>query len=179
MRGRAIWLLLPLLLLSGCFFSFWGGNREGYGELTLENQRTHERDTFFYRDPSGRLLTEGLSRASWLMRDVNTGQVAPIDPRLLDFMVRVRQTLGLPARAVLVVTSGYRSPQTNAVLRAQTGGVAAEKSYHIRGMAVDLKIPGVSTSRVEDAALSLKMGGVSYYGDTDHVHLDSGPVRTW
>jgi uncharacterized protein YcbK (DUF882 family) len=45
--------------------------------------------------------------------------------------------------------------------------------------AIDIRIPGVSSAKVSDAALSLHRGGVGYYAQSDFVHVDVGRVRRW
>jgi uncharacterized protein YcbK (DUF882 family) len=45
--------------------------------------------------------------------------------------------------------------------------------------AIDIRVPGVSTERLRDAALSLHEGGVGYYPKSQFVHVDVGPVRQW
>jgi uncharacterized protein YcbK (DUF882 family) len=59
------------------------------------------------------------------------------------------------------------------------GNGVAKNSYHIKGMAVDLRSEGRSTEQIRDAALSLGGGGVGYYPRSDFVHVDCGPVRQW
>ena len=81
------------------------------------------------------------------------------------------------ADAVQVI-SGYRSPASNAALHANSSGVAT-RSLHMRGMAMDIRIPGVSLARVRDTALALGRGGVGYYPASDFVHVDVGKVRQW
>jgi uncharacterized protein YcbK (DUF882 family) len=82
--------------------------------------------------------------------------------------------------SVIDVVCGYRTPETNAALRQnspQTG--VAEHSQHMEGHAIDLRVPGVSTAQVRNAALSLHAGGVGYYPVSQFVHVDVGPVREW
>ena len=43
----------------------------------------------------------------------------------------------------------------------------------------DIRLPGVPTTAVRDAALRLQRGGVGYYRDSNFVHVDVGPVRRW
>ena len=74
--------------------------------------------------------------------------------------------------------SGYRSPATNAMLHAESHGVAA-KSLHMQGMAIDIRIGGRQLAKVRDAALALAVGGVGYYPKSDFVHVDVGRVRRW
>jgi hypothetical protein len=49
----------------------------------------------------------------------------------------------------------------------------------MEGHAIDLRVPGVPTARLRDAALSLQAGGVGYYPVSQFVHVDVGPVREW
>ena len=76
------------------------------------------------------------------------------------------------------VISGYRSPQTNAALRAASGGVA-ENSLHLLGQAIDIRIPGFKLQELYRAAVDLRGGGVGIYPGSDFVHVDIGRVRTW
>jgi uncharacterized protein YcbK (DUF882 family) len=45
--------------------------------------------------------------------------------------------------------------------------------------AIDIRVPGVSTRLLDQAALSLHAGGVGYYPTSQFVHVDVGPVRQW
>jgi uncharacterized protein YcbK (DUF882 family) len=76
------------------------------------------------------------------------------------------------------VISGYRSPKTNAMLAARSNQVA-KNSYHVHGMAIDLRLPGRPLPTLRAAALELAGGGVGYYPKSDFVHVDVGPVRAW
>jgi uncharacterized protein YcbK (DUF882 family) len=62
--------------------------------------------------------------------------------------------------------------------RSAHSGVA-QKSMHLTGQAIDIRLPGVDLSDVRDAALDLKRGGVGYYADSGFVHIDTGRVRRW
>lgn len=170
-------LVLLACSLAGCsLFRF--GTDQGPNSLTLENQMTRERMTLDYRKPDGEIDLGAWQQASYIMRDPRSPEGPMIDPALLDFMAALRNRLGLPPQAVIVITSGYRSPTTNAELQRRSRH-AADNSYHVRGMAADIKIPGVPGAKVAEAALALKRGGVAYYPNNEHVHLDTGPVRTW
>jgi uncharacterized protein YcbK (DUF882 family) len=76
------------------------------------------------------------------------------------------------------VICGYRSQQTNAMLRSHSHGVA-EHSLHLEGRAIDVRLPGVPTARLRDLALGMARGGVGYYPESDFVHLDNGRPRHW
>jgi uncharacterized protein YcbK (DUF882 family) len=55
----------------------------------------------------------------------------------------------------------------------------AEHSQHMQAKAIDIRVPGVSTLKLRNAALSLNEGGVGYYPVSKFVHVDVGPVREW
>jgi uncharacterized protein YcbK (DUF882 family) len=77
-----------------------------------------------------------------------------------------------------LVVSGYRSPTTNMRMYLRGEGVA-KHSYHIKGMAVDLRSERRSLGQVRDAALDVQCGGVGYYPRSGFVHVDCGPIRRW
>jgi uncharacterized protein YcbK (DUF882 family) len=64
------------------------------------------------------------------------------------------------------------------MLRKQNKGVS-RRSLHIRGMAADLRLPGIKLKALRKAAYDLQMGGVGYYPRSNFVHLDVGQVRFW
>jgi uncharacterized protein YcbK (DUF882 family) len=45
--------------------------------------------------------------------------------------------------------------------------------------AIDIRLPGVKTANLRDAALALGRGGVGYYPLSDFIHVDVGRVRRW
>lgn len=124
----------------------------------------------------GKYLPDAFSEIKMVMRDHRNNEKFPIDPRLMDVIYVLQNRIGM-IKPVHVV-SGYRSPQTNAMLRRTTEGVA-RNSLHMSGQAVDIRIPGVSLSSVRNTALDLQSGGVGYYPKSDFVHMDTGRVRTW
>jgi uncharacterized protein YcbK (DUF882 family) len=95
---------------------------------------------------------------------------------VLDLLQLLR--LQLECQDPFLVVSGYRSPATNAWMHAHKSGVAS-KSFHIKGMAIDLRCEGRLLSQVRRAAVSLCAGGVGYYPNSDFVHVDCGPIRYW
>jgi uncharacterized protein YcbK (DUF882 family) len=95
---------------------------------------------------------------------------------VLDLLGMLRDRLD--TRYPFLVISGYRSPATNHAMHMRSGGVASH-SYHIKGMAIDLRCEGRDLPYVQRAAASLRGGGVGYYPRSDFVHVDCGPVRYW
>ncbi|MGQ9659811.1 MAG: YcbK family protein [Thermochromatium sp.] len=118
-----------------------------------------------------------LQRLNHFFRDFRTDEVTNMDPHLFDLLYDLKLQLGDPD-ARFDVISAYRSPTTNAQLRKVSCGVA-RNSLHLRGQAVDVRFPDLSTRLLRDAAVALGRGGVGYYKRSDFVHLDTGEVRSW
>jgi len=49
----------------------------------------------------------------------------------------------------------------------------------MQGMAIDIRVPGVTAAEIRDAALALHRGGVGYYAASNFVHIDTGRIRRW
>ncbi len=143
--------------------------------LTFRNMHTGESltSTFF---AGGDYIQESLSSINYLLRDHRNNQVCEMDPRLLTLMHDLKKVLGITDP--FHVISGYRSPETNAMLSKQSSKVA-KKSLHMQGKAIDFRLPGIDLKDVHRAALSLKGGGVGLYTHSDFIHLDVGAVRQW
>jgi len=124
----------------------------------------------------GRYDPPALAAIDHHLRDFRTGDVKPIDVRLLDLLHMLNQQLG--NHQPLHVISGYRSPATNAMLARRSRQVA-KNSYHVKGRAIDIRLPACQLADLRDAALELCGGGVGYYPGSNFVHLDTGPVRAW
>ncbi|MGD0119755.1 MAG: DUF882 domain-containing protein [Candidatus Binatus sp.] len=130
--------------------------------------------TTYWRD--GQYISGELDRINYILRDFRANEVKPIDPALLDLLVRIQHRLG--TSEPFQVISGYRSPVTNAMLHANSEGVAVH-SLHIEGKAIDICVPGRSLAQLRGAALAQQAGGVGYYPKSDFVHVDTGRVRFW
>ena len=144
-------------------------------KLNLHSINTGEQVSVSFWE-EGHYLKEGLSTLNRVMRDYRAGEQFDIDPKLFYQLYLLQHRLGKSGE--IQVISGYRSPNTNAMLRRTSKGVA-KKSYHMKGQAIDLRIPGVPLAQVRQAALNMKVGGVGYYPSSNFVHLDTGPVRSW
>ncbi len=143
--------------------------------LELVNTHTAESLQIVYRNAGG-LVTPALQRLQWLLRDHRRNEAAPIDVGVYDQLVALATAAGVEPRYEVI--SGYRSPQTNAVLRGRSGGVAT-RSLHMQGRAIDVRLHGVSCADLRDLAIAAGRGGVGYYRSSDFVHLDTGRVRRW
>lgn len=124
-------------------------------------------------------LPAAIEKLNYLLRDYRTDTVTHYDLKEFDLLHTIMARLRRP-NGVIDIVCGYRTPETNAMLRHGTAesGVA-EHSQHMESRAIDISVPGVSTARLRDAALSLDAGGVGYYPVSHFVHVDVGPVRTW
>jgi uncharacterized protein YcbK (DUF882 family) len=111
------------------------------------------------------------------LRDHRTGDMKEYDLKEFDLLHDLLVKLGRPDGEIDIVC-GYRTPWSNNYLREHGHGVA-EHSQHMEAKAIDIRIPGVSSADVRDAALSLHRGGVGYYAQSDFVHVDVGRVRRW
>jgi uncharacterized protein YcbK (DUF882 family) len=144
-------------------------------EISLLNLHTGEKLKAEYWH-NGRYVPDALRSISVVLRDYRNNKVHPIDPRLLDLINTLHVQLG--AVGAFNVISGYRSPETNAMMHEASAGVAAH-SLHMEGMAIDIRLPGFRLSALKNAAMKLGAGGVGYYSTDDFVHVDVGPVRHW
>lgn len=147
----------------------------GVRSLGFYNRHTGERGQGSYWI-DGDYQANTLSDFNHILRDHRQNEVAPMDKRLFDLLYSLKQTLNVNQE--FHVISGYRSPKTNNMLAQKSNGVA-KKSYHMKGMAMDIAIPDVHLKDLRDAAVSLKLGGVGFYPNSGFIHVDTGPVRRW
>ena len=143
--------------------------------LAFYNTHTSEKLDVVYFS-GGRYLPDALNEMDHLFRDHRTDEVHAMDPGLFDVLHGLA-SLANPTDSFQII-SGYRSPATNAMLRKRNKRVA-RKSFHMRGQAVDIRLPGVDTKRLRDMAIALRQGGVGYYRKSDFIHIDTGRIRSW
>lgn len=126
---------------------------------------------------AGSLIPASLETINHILRDTRTGEVIEIDRGLLDLLVRLARKLETDGPFHII--SAYRSPVTNDYLRTHGGGGVAAKSLHLKGKAIDIRVPGIKLRDLYRAAVELRGGGVGIYPSSDFVHIDVGRVRTW
>jgi uncharacterized protein YcbK (DUF882 family) len=144
--------------------------------LHLYHTHTNQSLDIVYRhgeeyDPSA------IRQLEFFLRDHRTGAVHHFDPRLFDLLHDLAGSLGRQDAEIDVVC-GYRTPWSNNLLRSRSRAVA-KHSLHMQAMAIDIRVPGVDTATLRDAALNLHRGGVGYYAREQFVHVDVGRVRRW
>jgi len=145
--------------------------------LSFHHVHTDETITITFKR-NGRYDEAALKRLDWFMRDWRKEQETHMDPHLFDLLWETYRELG--ATEPIQVICGYRSPGTNAMLRARSSGVA-QFSQHVNGNAIDFYIPGVPLAKVRAEGLRLQRGGVGFYptSGSPFVHMDTGGIRHW
>jgi uncharacterized protein YcbK (DUF882 family) len=130
----------------------------------------------FKRD--GRYDDAALKKLDWFMRDWRKQESTRMDPHLFDLLWETYREVG--GTQPIQVVCGYRSPATNAMLRARSSGVA-QVSQHTAGHAMDFFIPGVPLAKIREVGLQLQRGGVGFYptSGSPFVHMDTGTIRHW
>lgn len=144
-------------------------------KLSLYNTHTGESvNRVFWAE--GQFVPDALQDINKVLRDHRNNAIAPIDPQLLLLLDQVNAKMG--SANTLHIISGYRSPESNALLNETTTGVA-KHSMHMDGKAIDIRMPGRNLAQLRKAAMSLRGGGVGYYPDSQFVHMDTGRLRSW
>jgi uncharacterized protein YcbK (DUF882 family) len=144
--------------------------------LRLYHTHTGERIDIIYRR-GDQYLPEAEAQLDHFLRDHRTGEVKHYDPHVFDILSDLAAAVGHPNGEIEIIC-GYRTPWSNEFLRARSSGVAKD-SQHMQAHAIDIRIPGVDTLKLRNAALALGRGGVGYYPRSGFVHVDTGRVRTW
>ena len=173
-------LLIPALL--GVMLTAYASISQGITgaserELSFYHTHTGKRlNVVYWQD--GEYVDSALDEINTFLSDFRTGDRVEMDPELLDVIYDVRESLG--SDGTYQIISAYRSPETNEMLRnrSASSGVA-RKSQHVLGKAIDVRLEGVETAVLRDAAIRLQRGGVGYYESSDFVHMDTGRVRRW
>src|SRR5690606_36870273 len=140
--------------------------------IELFNTHTNETVSVAFATSSG-FVASALAKLNYLLRDHRANEQHPIDPALFAQLGDLAFAAGRDARYEVI--SGYRSPQTNAHLRANGRGVA-KRSLQMEGRAIDVRLKNCPCSRLRDLALEMQRGGVGYYARSNFVHLDTGRV---
>lgn len=168
--------------------SFLTAPSPGNSSLTVDHGLPQERHLRLYHTHTGEhidilyrrdnvYLPGAEQELDYFLRDHRTGEVKHYDPRVFDVLSDLAAAVGHPGSEIEIIC-GYRSPRSNEFLRAHSSGVA-KSSLHMQAHAVDIRIPGVDTLKLRNAALALGRGGVGYYPRSGFVHVDTGRVRTW
>lgn len=172
---RKKWIAATVVFL--CFLCLLPvrGVSETIRRLSFYNTHTAERLSVIYKK-SDTYILEAMDKISKILRDHRSGDIHPIDPKLMDFLYDLLTKVDNHSEVHII--SGYRSPATNKKLRQGRKGVAS-KSLHMQGKAFDFRLPGTDTAILRDKARAMKRGGVGYYRKLDFIQIDTGRVRFW
>jgi uncharacterized protein YcbK (DUF882 family) len=152
----------------------WGVN----DTRSLKLYNVHNKEsvhTVYWRN--GYYDKDGIEKLVHFFRDWRNGKMHYIDYGLYDILYTLQAELGIEDTGFKLI-SGYRSPETNAMLRRRSNGVA-KTSLHMRGLAADIRPINVSLNTLRKKAVRLKEGGVGYYPSSNFIHVDTGRFRTW
>lgn len=144
-------------------------------KINFYSGRTGEKINIIYW-VDGKYIKESMAEINHFFRDWRNNKVHSIDARTIDILAAAHGLLRVDEPYMLL--SGYRSPETNAMLRARSSGVA-RNSLHMQGEAADVRLQSRSVSQIAQAAASCKAGGVGRYSRSNFVHMDCGAVRSW
>lgn len=153
--------------------------RAGGEERTISFFHIHTKETLtvtYKRD--GTYIPEALEKIDWVMRDWRKNKSTKMDPKTVDIIWEMHRELG--SKEPVHIICGYRSRETNNMLRRSVGGQASQ-SEHITGRAIDFMFPDVPVRRLRYAAMTRERGGVGYYptSGVPFVHVDTARVRHW
>ncbi|MDD4616956.1 MAG: DUF882 domain-containing protein [Alphaproteobacteria bacterium] len=152
-------------------------DRDPVRRIVLEHPHSKEAiNVVYFHD--GHYDAVAMKKINFLMRDRHENIAGDIDPELVDYLVDIRKRLALPSHVPFQILSGYRSSRTNATL-ARTNGNVAKESLHMHGWAVDFRVQGVNGRAICEIAKTMQRGGVAYYPNDNHLHVDLGNIRTW
>jgi uncharacterized protein YcbK (DUF882 family) len=94
-------------------------------------------------------------------------QVVFVDDYLVSILDILRNQVGKP----VYITSGYRTPARN----KKVGG--AKYSYHMRGMAADIRIEGMTAKEIANKLNKIIPFGCGIIVYASWVHVDTRPNK--
>jgi len=135
------------------------------GRFVIQSANTGEEMEVRLNLTSGEVEPSSYRQLRHLMRCLRTGAETPPDPRLIELLYQISQL----TRQKIVLISGFRAPMYS----------LAALSYHTRGMAADIRIPGMTPLMVRDLAASMGVRGIGYYPVSEFVHVDVRDQRQY
>jgi uncharacterized protein YcbK (DUF882 family) len=135
-----------------------------WGSFVLHSVNNNEEMEVRLNLQTGELEPESYRRLRHQFRCQHTTAEAPIDPRLIDLLYRIAQR----TKQKVLLVSGFRAPMYS----------KAKLSYHTRGMAADIRIPGMTAMMARDLAESMGVKGLGYYPVSQFIHVDVRDDRT-
>jgi len=175
LRGFAACVIVVLALIASSSAPTANTTRD----RTISFYNIHNKETLTIQYmKAGKRLPDAMQKINWILRDWRKDEAAQMDPELIDLLWEIHTELG--STEPIHIISGYRSRDTNNMLRRTVGGQASE-SRHILGRAADVHFPDVPIRQLRYSALIHERGGVGYYPTSaiPFVHIDTDRVRAW
>jgi uncharacterized protein YcbK (DUF882 family) len=166
---------MPLSAAQGKYLEIPRYFFSGDGKITLYSEKNSRSFSGVYRNSPGNYDQEALRQINRVFDAPNEPASMALSLRLVEFIDYLEDRLNKGAK--VTITSGYRKPKYNTMLR-ERGNLAAKASLHQYGMAADLKIEGVEAETLWNYVKDLNFGGAGYYHGKI-VHIDVGPARSW
>jgi uncharacterized protein YcbK (DUF882 family) len=107
--------------------------------------------------PAGEPDRESYRALRHELRCQRTGAESPIDPRLIELLHQI----ALESGSRIQIVSAFRAP-----VRPR------DVNYHTKGMAADIRVPGLTAAELRDLAGAVGAPGVGYYPTVQFVHVD-------
>jgi uncharacterized protein YcbK (DUF882 family) len=130
----------------------------GKGTFSLVSVNTGEQVEVTLDLASGEVEASSYRALRHLMRCLRTSAETPLDPRLVELLYRIARR----THQRIEIVSGFRAPMFS----------LAQLSYHTRGMAADIRVPGMTPLMVRDLARAMGVKGIGYYPVSQFVHVD-------
>ena len=118
-----------------------------------------------------------MKRFNYLCRDWRRNEVTSMDPQLICILAKIcEESMNDVGTYNVEILSGYRTHETNEMLRRSSAAVA-KNSFHKIGKALDFRLPNVELASVQESADTHAFGGFGMY--KNFIHIDTGPERRW
>jgi uncharacterized protein YcbK (DUF882 family) len=132
-------------------------DEQGRPKLVIVSLNTNDRVELSALGDAGGFTASDLDRAAFVLREPSSGNLHPVEPRLVDLVYRIALHFSAPEVRVI---SGYRTPH------------GRNASNHGHGRAIDIVVPGAADEDVAKFARELGFVGVGIYPTSGFVHVD-------
>lgn len=141
---------------------FGEAGKESFAHETFRIVAINTGEVALVEHREGEPTDESLEAVKHVFRCLRTQSEHDVSPRLLALLARIAKEAGRD----LELVSGYRAPL-----------YARDHSFHVRGEAADIRIPGMTTMELKGLVLALDTPGVGYYPTSKMIHVDVRETR--
>jgi len=144
--------------------------------IDMKNANTGEKMSYFVGSQGNHSKSDRLAFDKFC-RDWRDDEVIAMDKNLINILANICEPFVDNNGIVKVdVLSGYRTKRTNEKLRSKSRNVA-KNSFHLKGRALDFRVPNVPIETLRNYADKEAIGGLGMY--RNFIHIDTGPSRRW